>query len=557
MTMTYTQTAKYFLVALLIARSCNVIFSPIPDCDETFNYYEPLNFLLRGFGKRTWEYSPGYAIRSWAYLAPFYPLWPFASLLDVLGKQQVMFYTIRGLCAVVTTYAEFHMFITLQKYNKPLANWFILLSLTCLGLSHSSVALLPSSLAMNCALLSSSNFLKFCYTRSVRHALLVSSWLLIGGIFGWPFVLLLGLPSMLYIIYDLYGQHKCAQYVKWSISFGFIYLATSMEVDYFFYGKTVAVPLNIVLYNVLYADEFSGPNIFGTEPLSYYLKNLVLNFHVVAPLAAVSVFVIFYTLAMTRNRLYKGLLFGIVAPMWLWAGVFFTQPHKEERFMYPIYGLINLSGATTIHCALTTLNSVTHVVTKRRVAKLLNIIIVRAIGFTFITIGILRTVSFSKSYNTPLEVYSHIPQNASGNLCIGREWYRFPSSFFLPATLRAQFIHSGFNGLLPGDFEENVGLLKGVQNEPKGMNNKNEYDSGKIIDLSQCSYAVDISQPVVSEDEYSFTDNAAWELIYTAKFLDNENSKGLGKYLWLPKTVEGYTGTKLSYHDYNLYQKVL
>ena len=36
------------------------------------------------------------------------------------------------------------------------------------------------------------------------------------------------------------------------------------------------------------------------------------------------------------------------------------------------------------------------------------------------------------------------------NVCVGKEWYRFGSSFFLPSErVHLQFIKSGFDGLLP------------------------------------------------------------------------------------------------------------
>jgi hypothetical protein len=33
-----------------------------------FNFWEPLHFLDQGYGFQTWEVSPAYAIRSWAYV---------------------------------------------------------------------------------------------------------------------------------------------------------------------------------------------------------------------------------------------------------------------------------------------------------------------------------------------------------------------------------------------------------------------------------------------------------------------------------------------------------
>lgn len=35
---------------------------------QVFNYWEPTHYLQYGYGMQTWEYSPIYAIRSWAYI---------------------------------------------------------------------------------------------------------------------------------------------------------------------------------------------------------------------------------------------------------------------------------------------------------------------------------------------------------------------------------------------------------------------------------------------------------------------------------------------------------
>ena len=38
-------------------------------------------------------------------------------------------------------------------------------------------------------------------------------------------------------------------------------------------------------------------------------------------------------------------------------------------------------------------------------------------------------------------------------VCVGDQWHRFPSSFFLPGSrLRLQFVQSAFDGLLPRHF---------------------------------------------------------------------------------------------------------
>lgn len=37
-----------------------------------------------------------------------------------------------------------------------------------------------------------------------------------------------------------------------------------------------------------------------------------------------------------------------LAPMYIWIGIFFSQPHKEERFLFPIYPLICLCSAVAL-----------------------------------------------------------------------------------------------------------------------------------------------------------------------------------------------------------------
>ena len=48
---------------LVSARLSAAFWSFISDCDETYNYWEPMHFLIYGKGFQTWEYSPQYALR--------------------------------------------------------------------------------------------------------------------------------------------------------------------------------------------------------------------------------------------------------------------------------------------------------------------------------------------------------------------------------------------------------------------------------------------------------------------------------------------------------------
>lgn len=47
------RTAFFLLAA---ARLISARYNIVHDCDEVFNYWEPLHYLLFGYGKQTWEY---------------------------------------------------------------------------------------------------------------------------------------------------------------------------------------------------------------------------------------------------------------------------------------------------------------------------------------------------------------------------------------------------------------------------------------------------------------------------------------------------------------------
>ena len=54
----------------VLVRVIGAMINGIADCDETYNYWEPLHYLVYDFGHQTWEYSPEYTLRSYAYLLP-------------------------------------------------------------------------------------------------------------------------------------------------------------------------------------------------------------------------------------------------------------------------------------------------------------------------------------------------------------------------------------------------------------------------------------------------------------------------------------------------------
>lgn len=150
-----------------------------------------------------------------------------------------------------------------------------------------------------------------------------------------------------------------------------------------------------------------------------------------------------------------------------------------------------LSAALSFHIILTYLGStnqkelIGRVPTKLKVAAAMSVVLVG------LNAGMLRTLGMVTAYNAPLKVFEPLQSvdiaQAGDSVCFGKEWYRFPSSYFLPNDMRAKFIRSEFRGLLPGEFPDApsyLGRLDGASQIPSGMNDLNIEDPSKYVSVS-------------------------------------------------------------------------
>ena len=263
------------------------------------------------------------------------------------------------------------------------------------------------------------------------------------------------------------------------------------------------VPWRIVSYNVL-SGSSRGPDIFGTEPWHFYTRNLLLNFNAwfllamcAGPLLGLQL--VFTRFSSTRWMSLRSMM--ISAPCYLWFVIFSAQPHKEERFMYPAYPFLCLNAAIALHIVLNYLGQLSPKSIIRKMSAKVKLVLVGSFVLAIVTVGILRTMGTVSAYNAPLEVYRLLqsPQHASmqGNVCLGKEWYRFPSSYFLPKSMRPKFVKSAFDGLLPGEFSE-AGPVSGFHPTwliPPCMNDQNLEDPGKHV----CSKASILNRLLTSK----------------------------------------------------------
>ncbi|CAG7853822.1 Alpha-1,2-mannosyltransferase alg9; AltName: Full=Asparagine-linked glycosylation protein 9; AltName: Full=Dol-P-Man:Man(6)GlcNAc(2)-PP-Dol alpha-1,2-mannosyltransferase; AltName: Full=Dol-P-Man:Man(8)GlcNAc(2)-PP-Dol alpha-1,2-mannosyltransferase; Flags: Precursor [Serendipita indica DSM 11827] len=588
---------------LLLVRFCSAMFSNISDCDEVFNFWEPLHYLQRGYGFQTWEVSPQFAIRSWAYIFLHYP---FATIGTFLSNGKgVSFFAVRGVLSLISTLCEAKLFRSIvENVNERVGIYFFFMLLTSTGMWSASTAFLPSTFAMYCNMVAFSFALSPAKSkrpgstdiRTMSATLLFGA----GAIVGWPFSILVSLPFVFEELFvysgDVVPDSLAGSWIveRWIRMVGSVTLTSLLflpviGIDSLAYGKFVVVPWNIIRYNIFGGSE-RGPDLYGTEPWYFYLFNLALNFNVLLPLALLSVPALIVTHRVDYSRLgikkhtdhesspYTLLVIRL-APFYLWFGVLTAQAHKEERFMFPIYPFLCFNAAVTLYLVRGWLEALYIKMTSQYQASrtstmrlfTMNVIIATTV------ISSLRIIALYAYYHAPMTMvyqleHVELPRllNATNllpplpptrnkkydndvsvdlslikefdlRLCIGKEWYRFPSHFLVPDGIEVRFMKTAFDGLLPQPFPpskgDSVWAWDGTRESSPGLNDLNMENPTFYVDPSTCDYIIDLDFPsreYQSRDSWFTYDKANWEKVHCRQFLDAENSPALSRILWLP-----------------------
>lgn len=324
-----------------------------------------------------------------------------------------------------------------------------------------------------------------------------------------------------------------------------------LVINLFFYKKAVVVSWNIVKYNIF--SSTGGPDLYGTEPWTFYLKNLALNFNVwfVLALLALPLFLLQKMVSPSGHGFQTGLRTVVfVAPFYLWLAIFTAQPHKEERFMYPAYPFLVLNASMSLHMLLTAIGSQDPKTLAGRVPARLKLLGIGLVAALSLGVSLSRIYGVYSAYRAPLRIYGPLWGGEGGGeavggpgdlVCFGKEWYRFPSSYMLPRDMHAKFVRSEFRGLLPGEFSEaktGFGFWSGTWLPTNGLNDRNEEDAAKYVDLRACSLLVDTQYPEragpppPSEPDYAADEG--WEAVRCEPFLDAAETHTLARALWVP-----------------------
>ncbi|KAH7331694.1 hypothetical protein KP509_20G046700 [Ceratopteris richardii] len=321
----------FAFVVLILLRRFSANSNIIHDCDEVFNYWEPLHYLLYKSGFQTWEYSSEFALRSYFYLLLHALVAGPAAWWYGEGPGKVhVFFTTRLALGIISAASEAALVSTIgRRYGKRLAAYTLMLLCFSSGCCHSSTSFLPSTFSM--------------YTMTISVAALMSGRPYLatiaaacGVLIGWPFCVLAAVPIVLYAIQM--GGFKRTIVV--GILSSMLIIIVSLLADRFFYGRWTLSIFNLVIYNVFGGGDSS---LYGVESTTFYFRNGFNNFNLAFILA-----LLLPIIALFAQRKNIRSLLVYVSPVYIWLGFMSMQPHKEERFLYPIYTLICLAAAATV-----------------------------------------------------------------------------------------------------------------------------------------------------------------------------------------------------------------
>ncbi|KAJ2906339.1 glycosyltransferase family 22 protein [Zalerion maritima] len=540
----------FFLVANLVS----AVYAPIQDCDETFNYWEPTHYISHGYGLQTWEYSPDFAIRSWFYIGLHAVV---SNIRRVLPQSTKLgeFYFVRYVFAFFCALCQTLLFTTVSATLNPRIGIFYMMALVFSpGNFHSSTAFLPSSLAMYFAMLGACAFMNWRTGIKTSQGMY---WFAAAGIFGWPFAAALCAPflveeGIIALISGKDGFIHAFIRVGRGVVVASIMMALDTAVNAFFYKKFEVVPWNIVKYNIF--SSSGGPNLYGTEPWTFYFKNLALNFNIwfILALLALPLFLLQKAVAPSQVGVSSAMrTVVIVSPFYMWLGIFTMQPHKEERFMYPAYPFLAINAGISMHILLVAFGTTDHKTLLGKIPAKLRLLVVTAILSFSVNIGLARVYGIYSAYSAPMSLYSPLGAGQPGevglggvgdNVCFGKDWYRFPNSYFLPRNMHAKFIPSEFRGLLPGEFSEarnGFGFWSGTWLPTSGLNDRNEENTAQYVNIRECNFLVDTHYPLHTDSSLPrepayIADEERWETVKCVPFLDAANTSILARILYVP-----------------------
>jgi alpha-1,2-mannosyltransferase len=498
--------------------------APIQDCDEIFNYVDPLHYTLFNKGQQTWEYSPIFGLRSWFYIEIHGMFLRLLSEIFKIRDSLILIDIFHMMLVFINLFGEARLCQALaRKFKSNGYAWICAFILgTSTGMCHARRAFLPSSTCMTCFTFALGEWLNNNYTTSLSFGAF-------SVLASWPFSALPFIPIGLDALFRRGPLFVSLVGIVCLVVFGLI----PALIDSWYYGKMIWPTLQMILYNAL-GTSGGGAHLYGVEPFSYYFKNLFLNFNFIGVIFLGS----FCTMA-------KSQWLYVNCPFLLHFLLYQSMPHKEERFLFVVYPAIAVGASMVLtrFCWATTMtNSNNNEADNETRIKLFHwkrvVLFIILSGFAILSMSrnialarlkaplwILRHGIDFHQHHRPLSI-SNKEMKLQEKICYGREWYRFPSSFYLGNDMEIAYVESKFSGILPQPFTSKFD--NGFARIPPHMNDQNRKESSHFVHdpLRECQYVVDLNEPTEKEDVLQpFETPEIWTPIICDDFADLNVSK--------------------------------
>lgn len=255
-----------------------------------------------------------------------------------------------------------------------------------------------------------------------------------------------------------------------------------------------------------------------------------------------------------------------LSPYYLWLLVFFAQAHKEERFLFPVYPLISLCGAITVDICQRVFYRLLTLFRKLRTASATgahyldhSMFIATGIIVVSTVMGLSRAFALYRNYHAPMDLMMEFNRfkvapdyrpDRLYNVCIGKDWHRFPSSFLLPSTnFRVRFLKSEFRGMLPMYFAESPNATQLVHSY---FNDRNEEDKRMYFPYEHCQFLIDFDSGNYSRLEPAYSQRTSeWQLLKSLPFLVQDRSNRFFRSFYVPFLSDEY----VTYGNFNLLKR--
>ena len=606
-------------VACVALRVALANLAPLTDCDEVYNYWEPLHFLLHGAGgdaaaaaaattttsMQTWEYAPQYALRTYAYLVPVAwlsrlyglglgmlppggrallsallsppPGSAAAAAATAAATKPLQFRLLRSTFAALTAASELALHGALSSTASPTAaDWYLLASLSSAGMFHASPAYLPSAHVMALVGASAASQLRGRDGQAIAYGLVAVLCT------GWPFAAALfaplGVRAVLGAARGPGGGASAAAglLLRTALRAALLQLAVLL-VDRAHYGRYVSPTLNIFVYNT----SGGGDELYGVEPLSYYVKNLALNWNAVAVLGLLSLPLVLlsggaqgaFSVSSSSSKSPSSSGIGwVLLPLYLWLAVVVPRPHKEERFLFPIYPILCAGAALVVDAAAGAgarwwsrgLRAPGKAAGTHRFLLL-------AVLLPIAVLSVSRSAALSDGYASPLLAYLQLHRRmleggngGGGTVCVGGEWYRYPSAFHLPPGGQLRFVRSSFSGQLPQPFTSHGSRWESLAEQPGTFNDENRGGDDRYVTIDACDYVVELvddvpdvfsaaagTGPECVEYMRDSGGSQRWTELVRYPFVDVAHTPALHRILYVP----WLRGGAVAYKSYAIYER--